>query len=81
MSKTLIVQPRVVSPYIEINSQDAEELGIANGTRVRVSFDACAIEVNACVDGRVPPSVVLMPNNLEGTAALPMGAKVKLEKV
>jgi hypothetical protein len=35
----------------------------------------------ANVDGRVPPGVVLIPNNLDGTAALPMGARVKIVKV
>jgi NADH-quinone oxidoreductase subunit G len=80
VSKTQILQPRVPAPYIEINSLDAENLGIENNARVRVSFDARVIEVNARVNGRVPPSVVLMPNNLDGTAALPMGARVKIEK-
>jgi anaerobic selenocysteine-containing dehydrogenase len=81
VSKTQIVQPRVPAPYIEINSLDAENLGIENNARVRVSFDSRVIEVNARVDGHVPPSVALMPNNLDGTAALPMGARVKIEKV
>ncbi len=80
-SRTKIVQPRVPAPYVEINSQDAEEIGIANGARVRVSFDARVIQVSARVNGHVPPGVVLMANNLDGTAALPMGARVKIEKV
>lgn len=74
-------EPRVPAPFIEINSHDAEEIGIANGARVRVSFDARVIEVNARVNGHVPPGVVLMANNLDGTAALPMGARVKIKKV
>ena len=47
---------------------------------VRVSFDARVIELNARVNGHVPPDAVLIPNNLDGTAALPMGARVKVEK-
>lgn len=81
VSKTKIVQPRVPVPYVEINSQDAEQLGIANGARVRVVFDARVVELNARVNGHVPPGVVLIPNNLDSTAALPMGARVKIEKV
>ncbi|MBI5303009.1 MAG: NADH-quinone oxidoreductase subunit NuoG [Chloroflexi bacterium] len=83
VNRSQIIQPRVPSPYIEINSQDAEELGIAaeRGARVRVSFDTRVIEVNTHMDGHIPPGVVLMPNNLDGTAALPMGARVKIEKV
>ncbi|MCX7839973.1 MAG: molybdopterin-dependent oxidoreductase, partial [Anaerolineae bacterium] len=80
VSKTKIVQPRVPAPYVELNSQDAEQLGIANRARVRIAFDARVIELNARVNGHVPPGVVLIPNNLDGTAALPMGARVKVEK-
>jgi predicted molibdopterin-dependent oxidoreductase YjgC len=74
-------EPRVPAAFVEINSHDAEQLGIANGARVRVSFDSRVIELNARVDGHVPPGAVLVPNNLDGTAALPMGARVKVEKV
>ncbi len=81
VGKTKIVQPRVPAPYVEINSQDAEQIGVGDGARVRVSFDSRVIELNARVDGHVPPGTVLVPNNLDGTAALPMGAWVKIEKV
>jgi predicted molibdopterin-dependent oxidoreductase YjgC len=81
VSKSQIVQTRVPKPTIEINSQDAEQIGIENGARVRVSFDSRVIELNASVDGHVPPNTVLIPNNLDGTAALPIGARVKVEKV
>jgi NADH-quinone oxidoreductase subunit G len=80
VSKTEIVQPRVPQPYVEINSQDAEKLGIENGARVCVSFDSRVIELKASVNGHVPPDAVLIPNNLDGTLALPMGAKVRVEK-
>ncbi|MDE3089823.1 MAG: NADH-quinone oxidoreductase subunit NuoG [Chloroflexota bacterium] len=80
VNKTRIVQPRVPAPFVEINSHDAEQIGIANGARVRVSFDSRAIELNVRVDGHVPPGAVLVPNNLDRTAALPMGARVKIEK-
>jgi len=80
VGKTRIVQPRVPAPYVEINSQDAEQIGIANGARVRVVFDSRVIELDARVDGHVPPGVVLIPNNLDGTAALPMGAWVKIAR-
>jgi len=81
MSQTQIVRPRVPKPWVEINSQDAEQLGIENGARVRVSFDSRVIELTARVDGHVPPDAVLIPSNLDGTAALPLGARVKVEKV
>jgi len=80
VSQTKIVQLRVPAPFIEINSQDAEQMGIENNVRVRVSFDSRVIELNARVNGRVPPGVVLIPNNLDGTTALPMGAWVKIAR-
>ncbi len=81
MSKTKIVQSRVPKPSVEINSLDAEELSIADGTRVRFSFDSRVIELNVRVDGHVPPGTVLIANNLDGTTALPMGARVKVERI
>ena len=81
VSQSSIVQPRVGKPFIEINSHDAEQIGIENNARVRVSLDARVIELNANVDGHVPPDTVLVQNNLDGTLALPMGAKVKVEKI
>ncbi len=81
MSKTSILQPRVPIPAIEINSLDAEELGIENAARVRVSFESRALEMIAHVDGHVPPGTVLIAQNLDGTANLPMGAPVKVEKI
>lgn len=80
VSKTKIVQPRVPKPMVEINSLDAEELNIADGARVHVSFDSRVIELNAWVDGHVPPGTVLIANNLDGTNGLPTGALVKLER-
>jgi NADH-quinone oxidoreductase subunit G len=81
VSKSPMVQPRVPQAFVEINSQDAETLAIANGAHVRVSFDSRVIELKANVDGHVPPGTVLIPNNLDGTNALPMGAQVKVEKI
>ncbi len=81
VSRSQIVQPRVPQAYVEINSHDAEELGIANGLRVRILGAGRNWEATASVDGHVPPGVVLMPNNLDGTAALPAGALVTLEKI
>jgi NADH-quinone oxidoreductase subunit G len=81
VSKTRIVQPRVPAPFVEINSHDAEELGIENGMSINVSFDSRVVQAHARVDGHVPPGVILIPNNLEGTAALPMGKRVRVGKV
>ncbi len=80
VSRSQIVQPRVPAAFVEINSHDAEELSIANGSLVRVKGAERTWDVRASVDGHVPPGVVLMPNNLDGTAALQMGGLVMLER-
>jgi predicted molibdopterin-dependent oxidoreductase YjgC len=79
-----ILQPRVPQAYVQVNSHDAEDLLLANNSRVRVTLDCKpprSLELIAHVDGRVPRGVVLIPNNLEGTANLPMGASVKIEPI
>lgn len=78
-----IVEPRIPRPFIELNSHDAEDLSVEGGGRVRVTLDtkpARVLELVARVNGHVPPGVVSIPNNLDGTYNLPMGARVKIEK-
>ncbi len=79
-----IVQARVPSAVVEINSHDAEEWNIADGDAVKITFDSKpprTLQVRAHVDGQTPPGVIALANNLDGTMNLPMGARVKLEKV
>lgn len=84
VNPTRIVQSRVPQAFVELNSHDAEELAIEVGSPVRVTLDSKPVrvlELNAHVNGHVPPGVILIPNNLDGTYNLPMGARVKVEKV
>lgn len=83
MQYTDIVQSRVSTALVEINSHDAEEWNIADGDKVKLTFDAKpprVLELGAHVDGQVPQGVIALPNNLDGTMNLPMGARVKIEK-
>lgn len=80
VGKSPIIQPRVPVASVEINSHDAEERSIENGARLRVSLGPRVVDIQAHVNGHVPPGVILIPNNLDGTAALPSGGWVKLEK-
>lgn len=78
-----IVQSRIPAAAVEINSHDAEEWGITDGERVKITLQIKpprVLELNARVDGTVPQGVVAVANNLDGTANLPMGARVKIEK-
>lgn len=78
-----IVQPRIPTPTAEINSHDAEEWNISDGDYVKLTLDAKpprVLDLQAHVDGQVPQGVIAVPNNLDGTMNLPMGARVKVEK-
>ncbi len=78
-----IVQPRVPNANVEINSHDAEEWNIADGERVKITFEMKpprVLELNAQVDGTVPQGTIAVANNLQGTENLPMGARVKVTK-
>ncbi|MFV0504396.1 MAG: formate dehydrogenase subunit alpha [Lachnospirales bacterium] len=50
----------VDSSYIEINTEDAENLGIKNGDKIKVSSRRGTIETHAAVGQRVSPKEVFM---------------------
>lgn len=78
-----IVQPRVPAASVEINAHDAEEWNIAQAEQVKITLDAKpprVFDLPAHVDGQVPPGVVAVANNLDGTMNLPIGTRVQVEK-
>jgi NADH-quinone oxidoreductase subunit G len=90
VNETRLIQSRVPKPYVEINNphtflsgvvnaHDAEELALADGATVRVSFDTRKMDLPARVNGHVPPGVVLIPSFLDGTERLEAGVTVKVE--
>lgn len=79
-----IVEPRIPGAVVEINSHDAEEWNIADGDIVKLTLDAKPprfLELAAHVDGQVPQGVLAIANNLDGTMNLPMGVRVKIDKL
>jgi predicted molibdopterin-dependent oxidoreductase YjgC len=63
-ARTLLMHPRVPLPYIELNRDDARDLGVADGAEVDMIIDGRATAVAARVGGRAPKGVVLMPVHL-----------------
>src|SRR5262249_50293253 len=56
-----IVEYRIPRASVEINSHDAEDWSIADGSTVKITFDAKpprVVELNAHVDGQVPQGVI-----------------------
>ena len=75
----VVMHSHIPAPYAELNSQDAAQLGIANGDRIAVSAGEWTIEVAARVNGRAPVGVVLLPQRLckSPTPAAPVECAVR----
>ena len=76
-----VVHPRVLQPYVEINSADADKMGIAQGDVVEVSAGDVSVRVKAYVNGGAPQGSAVLPRHLTNTAT-PMELTVgKISKV
>ncbi|MBN2305888.1 MAG: NADH-quinone oxidoreductase subunit NuoG [Anaerolineae bacterium] len=59
-----MMHQRIPAPYAELNAQDAEPLGIADGDSITISVGAWQADIMARVNGRAPAGVVLLPQGL-----------------
>ncbi len=78
---SVLVHPRVLMPYVEINAADAHALGIANGDVVKVSFDHGAVRVKAHVNGGAPQGAIVLPRHLTDEAVPMMMTAGKVVRV
>ncbi len=62
--KAQLLHPRLPEAHVEINANDAEKLGIADGDKVRVSVGDASAVVAANVNGKAPEGAVLVPQSL-----------------
>jgi anaerobic selenocysteine-containing dehydrogenase len=51
---------------VEVNSDDAQTLGVKDGDKVSVSAGNAAMKAPAKVSDAVPAGVVFVPNNFRG---------------
>ncbi len=58
------MEPRIMMPYAELNSADAERLSIASGDVIEVTAGGTSVRVKAYVNGRAPAGSVLLPRHL-----------------
>lgn len=71
-----LVHPRVLAPYIEINSADADRLNIEGGDVVEVRMpDMAPVRVKAYVNGGAPEGSAVLPRHLTNDAT-PMAPTV-----
>lgn len=59
-----LMHPRVLMPYAEINSADAEQWQIASGDVIEVTTGGTSVRVKAYVNGGTPPGSLLLPRHL-----------------
>jgi NADH-quinone oxidoreductase subunit G len=79
---SLIVRPRVMQPYVEINEADAKKLGIQNGDVVEVAMEAAEkVRVRAYVNGGAPKGAAVLPRHLMKTATPPTPTAGEISKV
>jgi len=77
-----LVHPRVMAPYIEINSADASRMGIKQGDVVEVTVqDHTKVRVRAYVNGGAPVGSAVLPRHLTTTATPLMPAPGQIVKV
>ncbi len=65
---SLLVEPRVLAPYVVINSADAEAKGISQGDVVEVTAGGTSVNVRANVSDAIDQGAVALPRHLTQTA-------------
>ncbi len=65
---SLMMHPRVLAPYVEVNAKDAEKMGIAQGDVVEITADGVAVRVKAHVNGGAPQGSIVLPRHLTNEA-------------
>jgi len=61
---SVLVNPRVLLPYIMMNPADAEKVGISTGDVVSVEFDEFSVRVRASVREDIPQGTTVLPRHL-----------------
>ena len=76
---SVLVHPRVMAPFVEINAADAEKMNIAQGDVVEITFPATkSVRVRAHVNGGAPEGSLVLPRHLteEATPMTPVAAEI-----
>jgi NADH-quinone oxidoreductase subunit G len=76
-----IMHPHVPAPYAELNRQNADESGIADGDLILITVGDLGIQVRARVDGQAPAGFVLLPQRLSQSPTLLAPAKCAVQKI
>jgi NADH-quinone oxidoreductase subunit G len=70
IAQSHLLDPRTLSPYIELSRADADRLGIADGDTVTVTLGSGEREMTAHVDGQAPLGAALVPAHITTNVTL-----------
>jgi NADH-quinone oxidoreductase subunit G len=75
---SVLVHPRVMLPYVELNEADAHKLGVQPGDVVEIAFGDETVRVRAGING-TPAGVAVLPRQLadKATPFLPTSGTIK----
>ncbi len=59
-----LMHRRVPEPYVQLNAEDAQKLGVADGEQIVLKADGVELFARARVDEKAPAGVVLVPRRL-----------------
>ncbi len=65
---SLLMHPRILAPYAEVNAKDAKKWGIGQGDVVEIKVDGVAVRVKAHVNGGAPEGSIVLPRHLTNEA-------------
>ncbi|PTU73833.1 NADH-quinone oxidoreductase subunit NuoG [Pseudomonas mangrovi] len=75
------IQARMPQPYAAIAEEEAQRLGLAEGSQLRLSSQGCLLQLPLLVDASLPLGVVALPVGLAGIPAHLFGGVAALEAV
>jgi|AMZC01.1.fsa_nt_AMZC01007038.1_7 NADH-quinone oxidoreductase subunit G len=59
-----LMHRRVPEPYVQLNAEDAQKLGVADGEQIVLKADGVELFARARIDEKAPAGVVLVPRRL-----------------
>jgi anaerobic selenocysteine-containing dehydrogenase len=75
IAQSHVLDPRTLTPYIELSRADADRLGITDGDVVTVTLPSGEREMTARVDGQAPPGAALVPAHITTNITLTNASK------
>lgn len=73
--RSMRLHQRISPAYVEVRSEDAQRLNLANGTQVQFSIDGISLTATLRLNELVPPGVALVPRSM----GMPIGSPITID--